>query len=149
MGISEAQYQAMLAENDELSAAEQTDFIPTEAQEQMRLFGWIDAHLIEYPQLQFAFHVPNGEYRDKATAGKLKSMGVRGGVPDILILARSGEYAGCAIELKRSDKSNRPTPEQRTWVEHLTFEGWYAQVCYGATEAIAEIQRYLGVYRRE
>lgn len=143
MGISEAQYQAMLAENDELSADEQTDFIPTEAQEQMRLFGWIDAHRNKYPQLQCAFHVPNGEYRDKATAGKLKSMGVRGGVPDILILARSGEYAGCAIELKRSDKSNRPTPEQWAWINHLAFEGWYAQVCYGATEAIAEIQRYL------
>lgn len=136
----------MLAANEEIEAAEQTDFLPTEAQEQMRVFAWIDARLTEYPALRWAFHPPNGELRDIGTAVKLKGMGARAGVPDILIPARSGAYAGCAIELKRADGSNKATVEQREWIGHLTFDGWYAQVAYGATDAIDEIKRYLGVY---
>ncbi len=136
----------MLAANEEIGAAEQTDFLPTEAQEQMRVFAWIDAHLTEYPALRWAFHPPNGELRDIGTAVKLKGMGARAGVPDILIPAQCGAYAGCAIELKRIDHSSKATAEQREWIAHLHYDGWYAQVCYGAAAAIDEIRRYLGVY---
>lgn len=44
------------------------------------------------------FHCPNGEKRDKATAGKLKAMGVLAGVPDITVLLPNGQAA--FLELK-------------------------------------------------
>ncbi|MBL4837393.1 MAG: hypothetical protein JKY34_07425 [Kordiimonadaceae bacterium] len=44
-------------------------------------------------------HVPNGEYRTKATAAKLKRMGTLAGVWDILIWGPGGTYY--FIELKR------------------------------------------------
>jgi hypothetical protein len=44
------------------------------------------------------FHVPNGGWRDPATANKLKSMGVRSGVPDWLLLLPHGRYA--CVEIK-------------------------------------------------
>ena len=34
------------------------------------------------------FHVPNGGKRDKITAARLKQMGVRSGVADIIVLSR-------------------------------------------------------------
>lgn len=46
------------------------------------------------------FHVPNGEYRSKATAGRLKAMGVRRGAPDLVFLLPGGQVG--LIELKAS-----------------------------------------------
>jgi elongation factor P hydroxylase len=47
------------------------------------------------------FHVPNGEKRDKATAGKLKGMGVLAGAPDFIFIMPNGQAA--FLELKRVD----------------------------------------------
>lgn len=44
------------------------------------------------------FHVPNGEKRDKAAAGKLKGMGVRAGVPDFVFIMPNAQAA--FLELK-------------------------------------------------
>lgn len=43
------------------------------------------------------FHVPNGEFRDLATARKLKDMGVRPGVADFLVFSAE---VSLALELK-------------------------------------------------
>lgn len=55
------------------------------------------------------FHCPNGGKRDKVTAARLKQMGVRPGVADIIILHR-----GCpiAIELK-IPKTGRQSENQK------------------------------------
>ena len=44
-------------------------------------------------------HVPSGELRDKATAGKLKAMGAPRGWPDMVLLAPGGAMR--CLELKR------------------------------------------------
>lgn len=44
------------------------------------------------------YHCPNGEVRDKATAGKLKGMGVLAGVPDLCFVMPNGQAA--FLELK-------------------------------------------------
>lgn len=44
------------------------------------------------------FAVPNGEWRNKAVAGFLKAQGVRSGVLDLVLLAKSGAWL---IETKR------------------------------------------------
>jgi hypothetical protein len=45
------------------------------------------------------FHIPNGELRDKRTAGKLKQMGLKAGLPDIALIGPTGIFH--ALELKR------------------------------------------------
>ena len=125
--------------------------VPTEAQEQAFLFDWIDANSSRVFALRWAFHPANGEYRHPATAAKLKTMGVRPGVPDILLPYHVYDagvdklYTGLAIELKRSDHSNKPTPEQEQWLLWLDSQDWRCVVCYGAQEAIGVIREYLGM----
>lgn len=145
MGISIAQYEQMLAENPEVKANEQGATAPTEAQEQIRLIAWVDANMHICPQLRWLFHPANGEYRHPATAGRLKAMGVRPGVPDIILPVNSKGYVGMAIELKRSDGSNKATAGQSEWLHFLRREGWQTHVCYGAAEAIAAIKQYMGM----
>lgn len=126
---------------------------PTEALEQVALFAWIAANSHRHSALSWAFHPANGEYRHPATAGRLKAMGVRPGVPDMLLpcIAQDEiagvEYVGLAIELKRSDRSNKPTAEQNEWLSWLDSQHWRCVVCYGAQEAIGVICEYLGMTR--
>lgn len=71
------------------------------------------------------WHTPNGGSRRKGEAGKLKAMGVKPGVPDIIVAG-----PGCrmiAIELK-SD-GGRMTTEQREFREWAEASGWAFYVC--------------------
>jgi hypothetical protein len=58
------------------------------------------------------WHTPNGEARSKATAGRLKRMGVRPGVSDFLLLSPDGQLH--ALELKR--KGERPNDDQAVFL---------------------------------
>lgn len=123
--------------------------VATEAEEQEWLFDWIHANRHRHEALQFAHHSPNGEWRHPATAAKLKRMGVNSGFPDVVIFWQRHDveadrwHAGLAIELKRSDHSNKPTPEQEQWLLWLDSQDWRCVVCYGAQEAIGVIREYL------
>ena len=126
--------------------------VPTEAEEQIALFAWINANTSRHPALAFAHHSPNGEFRFPATAGRLKAMGVRAGFPDVLMVwnhnrdRRCGmNYVGLAIELKRSDRSNHATNEQVIWLEYLAAQGFRCEICYGAQAAIGIICEYLQI----
>lgn len=122
---------------------------PTEAQEQIALFEWIDLVAIEIPQLRMAFHPANGEMRNKVTAARLKRMGVRPGVPDVWLPARSGAYSGLVIELKRSDKSNKASEKQKEWLKLLEGQGWQTAICFGWVRAAQAILEYFEVPRTE
>jgi hypothetical protein len=61
-------------------------------------------------------HVGNGEWRHKATGGRLKAMGVRAGVPDLLIWLPGG--SGFGVELKAG--ASKLSPAQTFW--HFTLE---------------------------
>lgn len=113
----------------------------SEAAEQIALFQWIDLVTPREPRLAYALHVPNGELRERAVAGRLKAMGVRPGVPDILILVPSRRFVGLAIELK-TDRGVASI-EQVTWVERLRDVGWAAVVIVGWMEAARHICWYL------
>ena len=54
-------------------------------------------------------HLPMGEYRTPATAGRLKRMGVTSGWPDFMLFHISGRV--CFLELKR--RGEHQTPEQK------------------------------------
>lgn len=57
----------------------------TEDDLQVSCFEWIHLMLPQYPVLEWIIHVPNGGKRPRGVAGKLKAMGVKKGVLDILL----------------------------------------------------------------
>lgn len=112
-----------------------------ESGNQEALFEWANYQLWHMPELEYMFHVPNGGKRDKATAIALKRQGVKAGVPDIFLPVPRNGYHGLCIELKAG--KNKPTQNQKKWIEFLNKQGYYAVVCYGWEEAAKEIDKYL------
>jgi hypothetical protein len=66
------------------------------------------------------FHCPNGELRSKATAGRLKRMGVKPGVADFLLVGPPFATLH-ALELKR--RGERPQDVQLAFLEAVTLTG--------------------------
>lgn len=129
--------------------------VPTEHQEQKVLFQLAKMFGGRLPELELLYAVPNGAKlpytfnamgkRISKQAGILKQEGLKAGVLDLqLPVARQG-FHGLYIELKRSDHSNHPTPEQLWWIGRLRAEGYRCEVCYGCDAAWTVIQDYLGV----
>lgn len=78
-----------------------------------------------YPECApWLVHTPNGGKRGKREAIQFAALGVKAGVPDLLLFVRSGGRIGWAGELKRYGE--RPRPEQCRWLEHLRGQGWQA-----------------------
>lgn len=113
-----------------------TALLPTEEQEQTVFVRWLKVKDIPH------FRVPNETYthsiRQKA---KNKALGVSPGVPDLFVVA-GGRLV--AIEMKRK-KRGTVTPPQKQWLDTLNGVGVWAVVCRGADEAIAFIEKVLGV----
>lgn len=115
---------------------------PSEASEQIALFSWIDRiGIAREPRLELAFHVPNGEHRELAVGAKLKTMGVRPGVPDVLLPVACRGWIGLAIELKVG--ANTMSPEQAIWRERLLIAGWHHELHYSWVAAARCLSWYL------
>src|ERR1700730_1560192 len=106
---------------------------PTEEEEQIMTAVWLTKQGIPF------FHIPNGGYRDYREAAKLKRMGVQAGIPDLMIPIPNGIYHSLYIELKRI-KCGKISDVQKYWLDILNKYGHKAIVCYGANEAIKEIE---------
>ena len=116
--------------------------VPTESQEQQRLFQWAKMEQGKYPELALLYHIPNEGKRSRITGRRMVAEGLKKGVPDICLpVARNGSH-GLYIELKRR-KDSRVTKDQLDWIEALVAEGYMAAVCRGCDEAIALIEGYL------
>lgn len=113
----------------------------SEGKEQALLFKWAAYNLCNMPELGLMYHVPNGGKRDIITAARLKSEGVKAGVPDIFLPAARSGYHGLFIELKI--KNNKPSDLQESWLNRLNEQGYYTAVCYGWYEASETITNYL------
>ena len=100
----------------------------TETQEQITIIKYCDLKKIPI------YAIPNGGYRNVIEARNLKLQGVKSGVPDMCIpLARKG-YHGLYIELKVG--KNKTSVNQQIWLNLLSDNGYKAEVCYGAGQAI-------------
>ena len=80
-------------------------------------------------------HVPNESKSKVQYYAKQKALGVKSGVPDILIFKAPEEYNGIAIEMKRR-KGGRVSDNQKKWLKSLEENGWLTTVAKGADEAI-------------
>ena len=106
---------------------------------QIQIFQW--AKLQKHPAFKLMFHTPNGGYRNKATAVKLKKMGVMAGVADIFLAYPSSGKSGLFIELKVG--RNKPTDAQQYFLDCAINAGYQAEVCYGFDQAKHVIEEYL------
>lgn len=109
---------------------------PSEETEQIHLMIWCTWAQAKYPELEAIYHIPNEGKRSKVTGGRLKSMGMRPGVPDICLPVPRGKFSGLYIELKKI--GGKPTDNQIDWLELLDRYGHCVALCEGA-EAAEEI----------
>ena len=111
--------------------------------EQATVIQWCNLQSCKYEELKWLFHCPNESKRSPKYGAKLKKLGMRAGVPDILLLAPKGKYIGLAIEMKYG--KNKCTIEQVKWLDWLYKQGYMCKVCWSAEEAITVIKEYLGI----
>jgi hypothetical protein len=87
---------------------------------------WADAQAGAMPELNALFHPPNGGARDGRTGARMKALGAKAGVPDLVlpivrpVTWRNGERipaGGLWIELK--SQSGRLRDTQKTWRARL------------------------------
>lgn len=115
----------------------------TEYQEQVALMEWAAWQREAHPELKLLMHIPNGGYRLAREAARLRLMGVKPGVPDMLLPVARGGFHGLWIELKRV-KNGVVSAAQAGWLEALRAQGYEARVCRGWQEAADAILEYLG-----
>lgn len=113
---------------------------------------WFNLQWPEYRGLLFA--VPNGSYRSKATAGKLKAEGVVAGVADLILLVPRYRDKmtednpvvidithGLCIEMKTAKGGQ--SPEQKEWQVKVEKMGYKYSVCRSLDEFMAVVNGYL------
>lgn len=116
----------------------------SEDSHQLAILCWSALNIDTYADLKWLAHVPNGGWRDKREAAKLKAMGVKRGFPDLNLLVKRGKYSGLLIELKKL-KGGVVSNEQNEWIDFLKSQGYAAYVCYGWEEAVDCIKWYLNL----
>lgn len=90
------------------------------------------------------FHSPNEIRASVQYLRKRKAMGVKSGVPDILILQPNGTFNGLAIELKSG--YNKPSETQLEWLDKLEKKCNYKTLWTNSMEeAMQEIDEYLKI----
>jgi hypothetical protein len=83
-------------------------------------------------------HTPNGGKRGRVEAARLNGLGVKPGVPDVLIYdppPNSPSAKGAALELKAP--KGKPSESQIVWLTKLAARGWETDIAYGLDEAHA------------
>ncbi len=102
---------------------------------------------LQYPKVLFC-HIANERQTTPKRGAKLKRMGVRSGMPDVMIFQYkinkdTGKLTsvGLAIELKI--KPNKPSKNQLEVLEQLNKQGWATHICYDFDKAKSIIDNYL------
>ena len=88
------------------------------------------------------FAIPNGGERNVIVASRLKSEGVRSGVPDLFLACGRSCYHGLFIEMKKP-KGGRVSDNQKSFIDLLKNQDYATAVCHGWSEAMAAIESYL------
>lgn len=109
----------------------------SEDQEQMRFVQWFRR---SFDGVRI-FAIPNGGYRQKTTAARMKATGTSSGVPDLFV-----PQWHLWIEMKRA-KGGVVSPEQRDWMIYLTECGYTCIVARGWEDGVRQIDEYIKNHR--
>ena len=96
----------------------------SEHQEQVLLCFWLDKY---HPDLHY-FAIPNGGYRNKVTAYKLKQEGVKPGVPDLF-------FPSLKLFIEMKTEKGVMSASQKEWKHKLESCGYRVEMCRGFEEA--------------
>lgn len=118
--------------------------------EQQMIIKWSQQPTIrrKYPELKLLYHIPNERKCSAREGARLKSMGVKAGVPDLCLPVARGKYHGLYIELKT--KTGKLSEAQKWWQGELNSQKYVSAVCYGWDQAVKTLTDYLegGLYGR-
>lgn len=130
--------------------------VPSEHDEQAKVISWFSEYCLERGMNdRLLFCIPNGAHLAGSAKlrgfkmFKLKSEGLRVGVPDLMLaIVRDDigihlQFAGLFIEMKRIG-GDKPTQAQQEYHALLQAQGYRVLTCFGADEAIGAITEYLG-----
>ena len=109
----------------------------TESWEQKQLIQWCRTD----PRLQYLFHIPNESVGGRGWLVRNRQMGVKSGVPDLMLPIPRNGYHGLFIEMKTV--GGRLSEHQKKWIEALNQLGYLAVVAYGWEDARCKILNYL------
>lgn len=113
----------------------------SEAAEQMEVMSfWLSYSQQNCLPSYLAWHTPNGGFRSKSEAMRLKKMGVVKGVPDLYFSIPSKGFHGLFIEMK--NKTGRLGIEQENMLATLAEIGYKTGVAFSSSEAIEMIKEY-------
>jgi hypothetical protein len=130
--------------NETLSLDEYNDVVRGQQSEEeihRNVIEWAGAQQGARPDLRLLFHPPNGGKMPQGAAGKMVGLGMRQGVPDLLLPARRQGTTGLALELKSPKGRLRPT--QAWWLGRFEAEGWAIGVAWTFSEARTILEDYL------
>lgn len=94
-----------------------------------------------WPELALLYHVENERQCSPQQAARRKRMGVKKGVPDLVLPVARGGYHGLYIELKKP--KGKLSDDQEWWLDRLSINGYCAMVCYGWEKAAYVLEWYL------
>jgi len=99
------------------------------------------------PECRWLYAIPNGGYRNIATAVRLKKEGVKPGVLDLFlpvpIVSKQLICHGLYIEVKTTKPGSRLTENQKEFIEHCDRYGYVWKIVRSAQECVVVINRYL------
>ncbi len=112
---------------------------PVERPAELRLHVAVVAllHKRAAPGWQF-WHTPNGELRSARAAAKLKAMGVKPGVPDLVLISPDGRFH--ALELKR--RGGTLTDAQQDFQRWAAARGLPHSVAESFDDALAILRHW-------
>ena len=95
-----------------------------ETTEQISLFKWAERNAHVLPCLSLMYHVPNEGKRTNGAV--LKAMGLKTGVPDVVLPVASHNFHGLYLEMKYG--KNTPTKDQKEFMAALRQQGYKTAV---------------------
>lgn len=117
-----------------------------EHDEQAAVIDWCFINQGRYPVLDLIFANTNGAMLGGGRIGAiranyLKAEGMRPGVCDLMLPGARGKYHGMFLEMKTTNGVLHPNQEE--FIARVEEEGYFAPVCWGADDAINNLQYYL------
>ena len=127
---------AKSSKKDALEGIKSNNWIGSEDDFQIAVAKLLDSHGLDW------FHCPNGGKRHVSVATKLKKMGVKAGIPDVIILNPTivNGHVGICIELKVG--SNTSKESQMKWHDKFLIHNWGVFICYSIDEVDKIVKRY-------
>lgn len=130
-------FEQMLAEQQETKPRKH----PTEEEHRIQC-ACIRWYRYQYKKMHHnLFAVPNGGWRDKTTAEKMKKEGVLAGVADLILLKSNAHYGALLIEMKTSKGCQ--SEHQKEWQKQIEADGYKYVVCRSLEDFMREVKAYL------